>query len=143
MIILIMFCNYVITTAQTTSKIDESLQYEIMRHERSEKLRINILLNEQYDETEMRNKTQYIQNKEAKRSFMVNELKYFSQATQKNLISFLTHREAISAVSDIQSLWIVKMITCCASIETIETLSAHPDILIIGWDNEQFMLPEE
>jgi subtilisin family serine protease len=138
-----MFGNYMITTAQVMSKIDDQLQQEMAQHEKSENLRINIILNEQYDQTEMQNKVQFINNKEEKRSFVVNELKNFSQETQKNLIMFLSGMEARSSVSDIQSLWIVNMITCYASIETIETLSLHPDVLIIGWDNEQYMLPEE
>ena len=142
-IILLLFGNYMLTTAQGIFKIEETLQQEITQHERNEKLRINIILSEQYDQTEMRNKTQFIKNKEEKRSFIINELKKFSQVSQQNLIMFLSDMETKSAVSNIQSLWIVNMITCYASIETIETLSLHSDVLIIGWDNEQYMLPEE
>jgi subtilisin family serine protease len=114
-----------------------------MQHKRNEKLRINIILNEQYNQAEMQNKTQFIKNNEEKRSFVVNELKEFSKVTQRNIIMLLSEKELKSAISDIQSSWIVNMITCYASIETIEELSLHPDVLIIGWDNEQFMLPEE
>jgi subtilisin family serine protease len=55
---------------------------------------------------------------------------------------FLSGMETKSAVSEIQPLWIVNMITCYASIKTIEALSLRPDVLIIGLDDEQYMLME-
>jgi len=45
-ILLIMFSNYMIATAQVMSKIDDKLQQEMVQHARSEKLRINIILSE-------------------------------------------------------------------------------------------------
>ncbi|NLD93807.1 MAG: hypothetical protein GX639_14215 [Fibrobacter sp.] len=68
------------------SKIEDKLRQEIMQHKRNENLRINIILNEQYNQAEMQNKTQFIKNNEEKRSFVVNELKEFSKVTQRNII---------------------------------------------------------
>ena len=142
-IVLVIFGIYMIAMGQNVPKVDEKLQLQIAQREKSEKLRVNIVLNEQYNQTEMQNKVRHFRNKEEKRSFAVNELKYFSKETQKNLIGSLSDTRVKTAVSDIQSFWIVNMITCYASIETIEYLSKHPDVLIIGLDNEQYMLPEE
>ena len=141
-IILIILGSYLVTTGQNVPKIDDKLQQEITQHKKSEKLRINIILNEQYNQAEMRTKMQHIRSEEEKRSFAVNELKHFSQETQKNLIRYLSDMRAKTTVSDIQSLWIANTITCYASIEIIEELSKHPDVLIIGLDNEQRMIPE-
>ena len=56
-IMFIMFGNCMITTAQVVSKMDDNLQREMAQYARSEKLRINIILNEHYDQIEMLNKT--------------------------------------------------------------------------------------
>jgi len=85
-ILLIIFTNYMVVTGQNMSKIEDKLRQEIMQHKRNENLRINIILNEQYNQAEMQNKTQFIKNNEEKRSFVVNELKEFSKVTQRNII---------------------------------------------------------
>lgn len=52
-ILLIMFGNCMIALPQVVSKIDDKLQLEMTQHVKSKKLRINILLSEQADQTEM------------------------------------------------------------------------------------------
>jgi hypothetical protein len=48
-----MFGNCMIALPQVVSKIDDKLQLEMTQHVKSKKLRINILLSEQADQTEM------------------------------------------------------------------------------------------
>jgi len=158
-IIIVLFSGYGIT-AQDLSKIDVNLQHEMMKKkllsstpppsegDGGRLIRINIILNAQYDQIELRNRANTLRSKEAKRNFVVNELKYFSQETQKGVISFLSTFSTSpsfgggwgEAVTEIQSFWISNSINCYASIDVIEALSYHPDVLLIGWDNEQHLI---
>jgi len=152
------------TWGQNMSKIDTALQQEMINNKEQNALplsttplseevggrllRINIVLNAQYDQIELRNKANTLRSKEAKRNFVVNELKNFSKETQKELLSFLS-TFSISpsfvggwgkAVEKVQSFWISNSINCYATIEVIEQLSYHPDVLMIGSDKEQNLL---
>jgi subtilisin family serine protease len=60
-----------------------------------------------------------------------------------DIMNYLTSFSENGQVSEITSYWIVNFINCYANIETIEILSLHPDVLIIGFDKEINILPEE
>ena len=132
------FCQVV--TAQNNAKIEVSLQQEMALHQASDQIRINIILNQQYDQMDMRTKANIFPKKEARRAFVVNELKRFSEETQRGVMDLLS---TLPGVSNVQSLWIANFINCYANTEAIEELSLHPDVLTIGFDKEQYMLPEE
>ena len=134
---IVLICSLRIT-AQDFSKIDITLQQEMALSAKTDMLRISIILSPQYDQIELRNKAVTIKNKEEKRNFVVNELKQFSEETQKNLLTVISKLE----VSSIQSFWISNSISCSASIDAIEILSYQPDILLIGLETRQYLLPE-
>jgi len=142
LITLLFFGCLNVTTAQDISKIDAALLNEMSLHANSEQIKINIILTAQYDQMELRNKANSFKNKEAKRYFVVNELKRFSNETQSELKAVLNDYSTISAVSGINSFWIANFINCYATISAIEELSYHPDILIIGWDREEKLIPD-
>ena len=125
-------------------KIEPSLRQEMLHHDKSEKIRINIILKAQYEQTDLRNKAAtfglILKNGEAKRVFVINELKSFAEATQQELISLLTNLSTKSEVSNIKSYWISNTINCYASVDVIEKISLHPNVLMIGWDNEINMI---
>ena len=139
---------------QNFSKIDTELQEEISKTKDlylakgdekvsdSEIFRINIILNAQYPQIELRNKVNTIKNKNAKRNFVVNELKQFSEETQKDLLTLLKNLTHSDSENTCMSFWISNSINCYATIETIETISEHPDVLLIGYDKEQNLLPQ-
>jgi len=136
--VLICLCQPIF--AQNNAKIDVGLQQEMRLREENELIRINIILNQQYDQTEMRNKSSAFPIKEDKRAFVVGELKRFAEETQQGVIDFLS---AFPAVSELQSFWIANFINCYADIEVIRELSIHPDVLLIGFDKEYQWLSEE
>ena len=141
------FCSLIIT-AQDLSKIDNSLQQEMAFKAKTDIIRINILLEAQYDQIELKNKANVFKNNEAKRNFVVNELKQFSKETQKNLLTLLSNLSENTfgedmVVNSIQSLWISNSINCYASVSVIEMLSEHPDILLLGLDDKLYLLPED
>jgi subtilisin family serine protease len=132
------FCQGI--TAQNNAKIDVDLQQELTLRKASELIRINIILNQQYDQMDMRMKSSVFLKKEDKRAFVVSELKRFSKERQRGVMDFLSTEPT---VSEVQSFWIANFINCYASIEAIEKLSLHPDVLLIGLDQEHQWIPEE
>jgi len=130
------------SSAQNYSKIDEVLLQEMALQAKSEKLPVCIVLKAQYDQKELRNNAQSFKNKEEKRTYVVYELKNFSAKTQTDLISILSALLENAGVSEIQSFWISNSISCLATIDVIEELSSHPDILLVGLNNMQNLLPD-
>ncbi|MDR0365118.1 MAG: S8 family serine peptidase [Bacteroidales bacterium] len=126
--------------AQDISKIDFLLQQEMSTNTNNELIRINIILKSQYDQNVMRSKTNAFPAKEAKRNFVINELKTFSNETQNDIKELLNQGSKNAQVSDIKSYWIVNFINCYADNDMIELLATHPDILTIGYDREEQVL---
>ena len=139
-IALIAICSCQIITAQNNAKIDFELQQEMSLREAGDLIRINIIMDQQYEQMTMRAKASVFPTKAAKRTFVVNELKRFSQETQQGVMDLLS---TMPAVSEVQSFWIANFINCYANIEAIEELSLHPDVQAIGFDKEYQMIPEE
>lgn len=123
--------------AQEFSTIDPSLRQEMNKEQGDELIRVNIILKSQYDQTEMRSKSNAFPTKAAKRAFVIDELKRFSKETQNDLSSLLNRLEKERQISDIKSFWIVNAVNCYATPEAIEALGAHPDVLTIGYDKEE------
>ncbi|MCL2042309.1 MAG: S8 family serine peptidase [Bacteroidales bacterium] len=138
LIALIAAC-FQVTTAQNSAKIDVELQQEMSLRDAGDLIRINIIMNQQYDQMEMRTKASVFPRKEAKRTFVVGELKRFSAETQQGVMDLLS---TMPAVAEVQSYWIANFINCYADAETIEALSLHPDVLLIGFDKDVNVLPE-
>ena len=126
--------------AQNNIKIDADLRQEMALRNTSELIGINIILKQQYEQMEMRKKLSVLPKKEDKRTFVVGELKRFSKETQQGVMDFLS---TAPSVSKVQSFWVANFINCYANIETIKELSSHPDVLLIGLDQEHQWIPEE
>jgi hypothetical protein len=73
LIVLFAVCFCQVITAQNNAKIDVGLQQEMTLRQAGDLIRINIILNQQYDQMEMRTKASIFPKKEAKRTFVVNE----------------------------------------------------------------------
>ena len=142
-LIALMAVCFQVTTAQNSAKIDFELQQEMSLRDAGDLIRINIIMNQQYDQMELRTKASVFPNKAAKRAFVIDELKRFSAETQQGVMTLLSDRSATSAVADVQALWIANLIYCYATADAIEELSLHPDILMIYFDKKHYMLPEE
>jgi hypothetical protein len=79
-------CLCQVIFAQNIAKIDVELQQEMSLREAGDLIRINIILNQQYDQMDMRMKSSVFPAKTSKRSFVINELKRFSSEAQRDLI---------------------------------------------------------
>ena len=98
MFVATVLCQNII--AQNYAKIDVDLQQEMMLRDSADLIRINIILNQQYDQMEMRSKSSVYRTKEDKRSFVISELKRFSEETQLGIMELLS---TMTDVSEIQS----------------------------------------
>ena len=124
------------------SKIDPELQKEIQLRSTDELIKINIIMQAQYDQFELRTLSSMYRSKAEKRTFVVNELKRYAQETQQEVMSYLNHFANNKSVTKITQFWIFNGINCYATKEVIEALSYLNDVLLIGFDEEQNLLPE-
>jgi len=129
--------------SQEIPKIDTELQEEMQFRDDNELIKINIILKAQYDQSELGSKAAIYRLKEDRRTFVVNELKRYSQETQQEIMSYLTNFERSNSVSEIKQFWIFNGISCNATKEVIEELSYLDDILIIGFDKEHNWIFED
>jgi len=127
--------------SQEISKIDVQLSEEMQLRNDDELIRINIILKEQYDQSELGSKAAIYRLKEDRRTFVVNELKRHSQETQQEVMTYLTNFERSNSVSEIKQFWIFNGISCNATKEVIEELSYLYDIQMIGFDKLENLLP--
>jgi hypothetical protein len=128
---------------QNLLKIESELQDELQLKSDGDLIKISIIMEAQYDQFVLRSKANNYRAKEAKRTFVVNELKYFAQESQREVMSFLNHFVQNNSVSNVTSFWIFNGITCSATREVIEELSYMDGVLIIGFDREHTCIFED
>lgn len=130
-----------IMQGQELVKIEKELLQEMnTRNSESDKIRVNIILEEQYDPVLLRNKSALFQGREAKRRFVVDELKRFSRESQQELLNSIGSYTRSDDITDIRPFWIANIINCEASVEVLRQLAAHPGIRLIGFDREENVL---
>ena len=99
-----------------------------------ELIKINISMKEQADYEALIIATSELKNKQERREFVNSELKNLSFSTQEGVMNLLTSNKLEGNVEDINSLWIVNLINCFATLEVIEQLSLRDDIRSIDYD---------
>ena len=129
--------------SQNLLKIEPELRDELQVRSGGELLRINIIMNDQYDQDVLHAMLSAYRLKEEKRDFVVNELKRYAHETQQNVMSYLNYFANNESVTEIKQFWIFNGINCYATQEVIEALSYLEDINLIGLDKEYHLLPEK
>lgn len=136
----ILLCANVISENNIgNSKITEQLAEKMESVSENEFIRINILLEEQYDSHELL-RIAHILSKSEKREYVVNELKSFSWDSQREILAQLETSENKGLIQNLKSLWITNVINCYAKPEAIEGISRRKDIKSIDWDEERNLL---
>ncbi len=123
------------------NSITPALQKEMNARSSEDKIRINIRLTNQYDTDALYQKSRIFSSANERRSFVVAELKSFSKESQASLISFLEAGKTVSAVSDINALWIANVINCYATKEVIAQLDERDDVAWIDYDEIRNLIP--
>ena len=93
------------------------------------KTKINIILKEQSNVTELMRKADAFPNKAVRREFVVNTLKQQAEAAQSDLIHLLKEMEINGMVEEIRPLWIVNSVSCYADDAVIPEIKTRGDIL--------------
>ena len=111
--------------------IEQELQ-EFIRETNDEMLSVNIIFKAQIDRNELNAKASHFKNKQARREFVINELKLFSEKSQHEVLSIINSEKRNGKVSDITTHWLSNSITCTTTKDVIYELSKRNDILMIG-----------
>ena len=102
-------------------------------------IRINIVMKEQINSDILYSNVQSL-SKANRRQFVINELKYFAQNTQGDVLNQLSTLENTGQVKDVTSLWINNVINCYATPEAIKPLSSRSDVTRIDHDEYRKMI---
>jgi len=136
----ILFCSLVNSENNFgNSKLTGQLLEKMESVPGNEFIRINIMMNEQYDSQELLRNTNEL-TKPEKREYVVNELKSFRSRSQREILVQMETLENKSLIQNIKPLWITNVINCFALKEAIYEISQKKDIKSIDWDEERNML---
>ncbi len=124
------------------SVVTNDLIQQMDQKTEGELIRINIRLKNQYDIQNL-NDALASMDKTARRALVINELKTFSNQTQKDILKLIEARSEKNQAKLIYSLWINNVVTCEATRQVIYELSHRNDIDRIDWDEERNMLMED
>ena len=106
------------------------------------KTKINIILKEQSDATELMRTASVFPNKAARREFVVNALKRQASVSQFAILQQLDEWESVGQVEEIRPLWIVNSVSCYATETVIQELELRNDIMTV-YPCEQLPLIDE
>ena len=135
LLVILSFCN--LALAQNT--IEPRLQ-EVLNQKGDEMISVNIILKSQMNFNNLRNRAEDFIDKSAKRNVLVDELKSFTEKEQKEILSILDAEQRSSKVKDISCHWLANYINCSTTADVIYQLSQHPDVLIIGYNEEKVLV---
>ena len=128
LIIALLLSNYCFAQ---NSVIEPELQ-EFIAISNDEMIDINIVFKAQIDSDELQTRSNAIKDKAARRKFVVEELKTFSEKSQQEVLSIIQSEQRNGKVSNITAHWLSNSISCSTTKDVIYLLSSRDDILIIG-----------
>lgn len=96
-----------------------------------EPIEVMVQMKAQFDRTQLCRQAEYYPTRAERRTYVVKELKAFTEASQYDLMVTLNELEQQGLVSSIQSLWSANALYFTATEEVIQTLAERPDIASI------------
>ena len=133
--VFICICGY----AQT---IDPVLLEEMGQRRDNEKIRVFVIMRQQYDQQQLNRRAAHYTTRAERREFVVNELKQFAESSQYDLRQSLAEMQRNELVSEPKTLWIANAIFFEATRDAILSLADRSDIMVIGFDEERNWLPD-
>ena len=85
--------------------LEPSLSKAIDRIADDEKIEVVVLMKSQYDRSQLCRRASFVQTKSEGRTFVVNELKAFTEASQHDIKGVLSEMEQQGMISSLHSLW--------------------------------------
>ena len=135
LLVIISFCN--LGMAQNT--IEPRLQ-EILNQKGDEMISVNIILKSQMNFDNSRNRASHTIDKNVKRNILVDDLKSFAEKEQQELLSILGAEQRSNKVTDISCHWLANYINCKTTRDVIYQISQHPDVFLIGYNEEKVLI---
>ena len=139
---ILLVCLFMGNAMGQTDVIDDRLQ-EMLNQNEGEKISVNIILKSQISSDDLKAQTRSAADKESHRTIAVNELKKYSEKAQQNVLSVLKSAERNNNAADIRCHWLVNAINCRLTSDVIYELSTHPDVAMIAYDEQHFLLTGE
>ena len=135
LLVILSFCN--LALAQSTI---EPRLHEILNQKGDEMINVNIILKSQMNFNNLRSRANNVIDKEVRRNILVDELKSFTEKEQQELLSILNAEERSNKVKNVSCHWLANYINCMTTRDVIYQLSQHPDVLVIGYDEEKVLI---
>lgn len=123
--------------------IDPVLEKEMGQRKNDEKIDVFVIMKQQYYREQLSRRADYYTTRAARREFVVNELKQFTEASQYNIRQSLAKMEKNGMVTEPRVLWMANALYFSATKQAIFDLAKRKDVEVIGFDERMFMLPEE
>ena len=108
-----------------------------------EMISVNIILKSQMDSEKLRACAAKATDKHVRRNIMIDELKFFSEKEQQEIMSILNAEAKSNRVADIKGHWMTNYINCSTTRDVIYLLAQHPDVMMIGYNQEKYLLWDE
>ncbi|MBO5854715.1 MAG: S8 family serine peptidase, partial [Bacteroidales bacterium] len=108
-----------------------------------EMISVNIILKSQMNSEKLRTCAEKTTDKHVRRNIMIDELKLFSEKEQQEIMSILKAEAKSNRVADIKGHWMTNYINCTTTRDVIYLLAQHPDVMMIGYNQEKYLLWDE
>ena len=115
----------------------------VMNQKSDEMISVNIILKSQMDLEKLSKRAEGITDKYVRRDMLIDEMKLFAEKEQAEILSILKAEEKSNRVSKISSSWSANYINCVTTSDVIYLLAEHPDVLMIGLDEEKYVFWNE
>ena len=139
---IIFFFSY-LTSFAALPVIDPELTAKMKRMDDNEKLEVVVLMKSQYDRSQLCRRAELFPTKAERRTFVVNELKAFTEASQYDLKNILAEMEQQGLVSSVRSLWSANALYFSATKSALLDLSGRTDIETISLNAQHQLIPKE
>ena len=122
--------------------IEPELQ-NVLNQKGDEMISVNIILKSQMDSERLTACAAKATDKQVRRNIMIDELKLFSEKEQQEILSILNAEAKSNRVADIKGHWMTNYINCSTTRDVIYLLAQHPDVMMIGYNQEKYLLWDE
>ncbi|MBR4392078.1 MAG: S8 family peptidase [Bacteroidales bacterium] len=122
--------------------LDPLLRQELFRYSDDESIEVVVLMKSQYDLTQLCLRAELFPTKAERRTFVVNELKTFAEASQHDLKNILSEMEQQGLASSIRSLWSANALYFTTTKTALTELAKRNDIESISINTRHQLIPE-
>ena len=120
--------------------IDPVLKQEMRQRSDDEKIKVIVVMNQQYDRQQLNRRAAHYVTRADRREFVVNELKQFAEASQYDLRRTLDEMERNDMTTAPKIIWMANAMYFSATKQAINDLAMRRDVGLIGLDEEKHVL---